>query len=124
MFYDTWDVAPGSRYLTGNVQQNNVAHVTYHKTISYSPSIVQHHKIKTNINLIFFQPVVVNFSIIPSIRCDGEIRCKHLVLMFPPTCPTARSHPSLILPRVSKDQRLAPRSMALWGLQAVWADSR
>jgi hypothetical protein len=114
MFYDTWDVALGSRYLTDNMQQNNVAHVACHKTISCSPSIVQHHKIKTNINLIFIQPVVVNCSIIPSIRCDGEIRCKHMVLMFLLACTPIRSHPPLILPRIPKYQRLAPQSMALW----------
>jgi hypothetical protein len=46
--------------------------------------------------------------------CVGECHCKHLVLMSLLACPTARSHPSLTLPRVPQDQRLAPRSMALW----------
>jgi hypothetical protein len=34
--------------------------------------------------------------------------------MSSPACPAARSHPPLMLPRVPNDQRLAPRSMALW----------
>jgi hypothetical protein len=89
-----------------NIKQSNVAHIACHKTISYSTSIVQHHHIKTNIiNLI---------SPKSWLRCVGEYRCKHLVLMSPPACLAARSHPPLMLPHVPKDQRLAPRSMALW----------
>jgi hypothetical protein len=57
--------------------------------------------------------VVVVCLIIPSIPTH-EHRCKHMVLMSPPACPTAWSHPPLIPPCVSKDQRLAPRSMTLW----------
>jgi hypothetical protein len=57
--------------------------------------------------------VVVACPIIPSIP-TGELHCKHLVLMSPLACLTARSHPHLNLPHIPKDQRLAPRSMALW----------
>jgi hypothetical protein len=46
--------------------------------------------------------------------CVGECCCKHLMLMSPPACPATRSHPPLMLPHIPKDQRLAPRSMALW----------
>jgi hypothetical protein len=89
-----------------NIKQSNVAPIACHKTISYNTSIVQHHHIKTNIiNLISSKPWLLRVV---------ECRCKHLVLMSPPACPAARSHPSLILPHVPKDQRLAPWSMALW----------
>jgi hypothetical protein len=43
-----------------------------------------------------------------------ELIYKHLMLLSPPACLTARSHPPLILPPVPIDQRLAPRIMALW----------
>jgi hypothetical protein len=36
------------------------------------------------------------------------------VLMCTPACLATRSHPPLMLPHIPKDQRLAPRSMALW----------
>jgi hypothetical protein len=89
-----------------NIKQSNVAPIACHKTILYNTSIVQYHHNKTNIiNLI---------SSKLWLWCVGECRCKHLVFMSPPACPAARSHPPLMLPRVPKDQRLAPRSMALW----------
>jgi hypothetical protein len=89
-----------------NIKQSNVAPIACHKTISYITSIVQHHHIKTNIiNLITSKPWLWHV---------GECHCKHLVLMSPPACPDARSHPPLIIPRITKDQRLAPRSMTLW----------
>jgi hypothetical protein len=89
-----------------NIKQGNVAPIACHKTISYNTSIVQHHYIKTNIiNLISSKLWLWRV---------GECRCKHLVLMSPPACLAARSHPPLMLPRVPKDQRLAPRSMVLW----------
>jgi hypothetical protein len=89
-----------------NIKQSNIAPIACHKTISYTTSIVQHHHIKTNIiNLI---------SSKPWLWCVGECRCKHLVLMSPPACPAAQSHPPLMLPRALKDRCLAPRSMTLW----------
>jgi hypothetical protein len=89
-----------------NIKQSNVAPISCHKLISYNTSIVQHHHIKTNIiNLISSKLWLWRV---------GECHCKHLVLMSPPACPAARSHPPLMLPRVSKDQCLAPQSMALW----------
>jgi hypothetical protein len=89
-----------------NIKQSNIAHIACHKTISYNTSIVQHHHIKTNIiNLISSKPWLWRV---------GECCCKHLVLMSPPACPATRCHPPPMLPRVPKDQRLAPHSMALW----------
>jgi hypothetical protein len=89
-----------------NIKQRNVSPIACHKIISYNTSIVQHHHIKTNIiNLISSKPWLWRV---------GECCCKHLVLMSPPACPAAQSHPPLMLPHVCKDQHLAPQSMALW----------
>jgi hypothetical protein len=89
-----------------NIKQMNVAPIACHKTISYNTSIVQHHHIKTNIiNLISSKPWLWRVR---------ECRYKHLVLMSQPACSATRIHPPLMLPRVPKDQRLAPQSMALW----------
>jgi hypothetical protein len=89
-----------------NIKQRNVSPIACHKTISYNTSIVQHHHIKTNIiNLISSKPWLWHV---------GECRCKDLVIMSPPACAAARSHPPLMLPHVPKDQRLALWSMALW----------
>jgi hypothetical protein len=89
-----------------NIKQSNVARIACHKIISYNTSIVQHHHIKTNIiNLISSKSWLWRV---------GACRCKHLVLMSPPACPAARIHPPVMLPRVPKDQCLAPQSMVLW----------
>jgi hypothetical protein len=89
-----------------NIKQSNVSPIACHKTISYNTFIVQHHHIKTNIiNLISSKPWLWHV---------GECRCKDLVIMSPPACAAARSHPPLMLPHVPKDQRLALWSMALW----------
>jgi hypothetical protein len=88
-----------------NIKQSNLASIACQKTISYNISIVQHHHIKTNIiNLISSKPWLWRV---------GECHCKLLVLMSPPACQAARSHPPLMLPRIPKNQCLAPRSMAL-----------